>query len=87
MSSYVQLVSLISSFIYGIILYYFNFLNFKFIKNKNIIVVIIVSLLYLFDISLLYVLFLYKLNGGVLHIYNILFIIIAYVLMSVKKRK
>ena len=87
MNSYVQLISLLSSFLYGIILYYLNKLNNNIIKKKNLLIKLIISLLYLFNVSLLYVCFLYKLNNGVLHIYNILFMLTGYVLISVKERK
>lgn len=87
MNSYVQLISLVSSSVYGVCLYYFNKLNYKLIKDKNIISKIVISILYLFNVSLVYVCFLYKLNGGVLHVYNILFMLISYILLSVKKRK
>lgn len=84
MNSYVQLICLIVSFIYGFFLNITNKFNFKIIKNKNIILKIIISLLYLFNISLLYVSFLYKINNGILHIYFILFIFMGY-LFGVRK--
>lgn len=87
MNSYVQLISLLSSFLYGIILYYLNKLNNNIIKKKNILIKLIISFLYLFNVSLLYVCFLYKLNNGVLHIYNFLFMLTGYVLIAVKERK
>ena len=87
MNSYVQLISLLSSFLYGIILYYLNKLNNNIIKKKNILIKLIISFLYLFNVSLLYVSFLYKLNNGVLHIYNFLFMLTGYVLIAVKERK
>lgn len=87
MSSYIQLICLTVSFIYGMLVYYLNVLNEKMIKNKNFISKIIISLLYIFNVSLLYVVFLYKINSGILHIYFILFIIIGHIFISVKKRK
>lgn len=87
MHSYIQFVCLLVSFIYGIFLYYGNFLNTKIINNKNILFKFIISLLYIFNMSLLYVCFLYKINGGVLHIYFVLLIIIGYIFTCVKKRK
>lgn len=87
MHSYIQLISLSSSFIYGIILYYLNMFNTSLIRNKNLFSKILISVLYVFNISLFYVCFLYWLNGGVLHIYNILFMLTGYILITVKMRK
>lgn len=87
MSSYVQFISLLSSFVYGIIIYYLNRFNVKIISDKNILFKILISGLYLFNMSLIYVCFLYWLNSGVLHIYNILFMLTGYILIAVKRRK
>jgi hypothetical protein len=87
MNSYIQLFSLVSSFIYGIVLYYLNRFNSWLIKDKNIIIKLIISCLYLFNVSLIYVCLLYMLNGGVLHIYNVLFILVGYFIITVKERK
>ena len=87
MNSYIQLVSLLSSFIYGLFLYYLNCFNYNLILKKNILLKIVISVLYIFNMSLSFVCFLYWLNGGILHIYNILFIILGYVFISVKNRK
>lgn len=87
MNSYVQFISLLSSFIYGVVLYYLNNLNTRLIKNKNIPSKIIISCLYVFNVSLLFVCFLYWLNNGLLHVYNILFMLTGYVIIAVKRRK
>lgn len=87
MNSYIQLGSLIISFIYGVLLYYFNRFNSKIIKNRNIVLRSIISLLYVFDISLLYVVILYNLNDGILHIYFVLCILLGYGIVCVKKCK
>ena len=87
MNSFVQVISLGSSFGYGVLLYYFNNINYRVIRKKSIITKLLISILYLFNISIIYVIFLYKLNYGILHIYNILFILIGYVLIAVKKCK
>ncbi len=87
MKSYVQFISLLGSFIYGVVVFYLNKFNYKLIKDVNIIFKLIISILYVFNISLIYVLFLYKLNNGILHIYNILFMLVGYILFLVKERK
>ena len=87
MNSYVQCICLSVSFIFGILLYYGNKFNIRIIRNKNILMKLILSVFYIFNMSMLYVLFLYKINSGILHIYFVLLIIIGYVFMCVKKRK
>ncbi len=87
MNSYVQLICLILSFGYGILLYYFNQFNYRIFINKNIVLKIIGSLLYVNNATLLYIYLLYRINSGILHIYFILFIVLGYIFSSVKKRK
>ena len=87
MSSYVQLICLVFSFCYGGLIYYTNLFNIMVINNKNILIKLILSVLYVIVMSLIYVCFLYKLNGGILHVYFILSIIVGYILFCVKKRK
>lgn len=87
MNSFVQLICLFVSFSYGIMLYYTNIFNIIIIDNKNVLIKLIISLLYIVLMSMIFVSFLYKINGGVLHIYFILFITLGYVLICVKKRK
>ncbi len=85
MNSYIQLMCLIVSFIYGIFIYIASKFNIKVIKNKNIIIKSIINILFIFNISLGYVVILYYLNSGILHIYFILLMILGYGIMCVKK--
>ena len=87
MNSYVQLFILVGSFLFGVILYYLNRFNERVIKRKNIIFKLIISILYIFNMALLYVLLLYQLNSGVLHIYNVLFMVFGYIFVIVKDCK
>ena len=87
MNSYIQLLCLILSFIFGILIYYANIFNNNVLKRKNIIIKLMLSVLYLFNMSLLYVVLLYKLNDGVLHIYFVLLILLGYLFCCVRKRK
>jgi len=87
MDSFIQFTSLFSSFLYGICLFYLYRFNIKIIKNMNIILKIIISIIFIFNVSLAYVCFLYWLNRGILHIYNLLFILVGYFLVNVKQRK
>lgn len=87
MDSYIQLVCLVVSFFFGVLIYYFNKFNSILVKNKNIILKIVISLLGLNILALAYVVFLFLINGGVLHIYFIFLMILGYLFFNVKKCK
>lgn len=87
MNSYIQLICLVVSFLYGILLYYCNNINYRLFKDKNILLRSIGGILYINNMALLYIGFLYNINFGIMHIYFILFIVLGYVFVSVKKRK
>lgn len=87
MDSYIQLVCLVISFFFGVLIYYFNKFNSILVKNKNIILKIVISLLGLNILALAYVVFLFLINGGVLHIYFIFLMILGYLFFNVKKCK
>ena len=81
MNSFLQLICLVFSFLYGLFLYFILDINnricFKFIIN-----VLIIN-----NLSLLYIFILYKLNKGVFNIYFLIFIVIGFGLKYVNKRK
>ena len=81
MDSYTQLFCLVFSFIYGILVCYFNNLNYKFLLSKNIFFKILISFLYVLDMALLYIVVLYLVNDGILHIYFVLFLLLGYIFM------
>ena len=87
MNSYVQLICLVFSFLYGIIINYFNKFNLRIVNDKNIFIKVLIICLYIFNISLLYMVFLYRLNYGMLHYYFILFIILVYFSVYFLNRK
>jgi hypothetical protein len=80
MSSGIQLISLSISFLYGIIFYYLSIINFKVINNLKNIIKNIITIIYVFDISIIYVILVYKINNGYFHIYFILMVILGYIL-------
>ncbi len=87
MNSYTQLFSLLISFGYGILIYYLNIFNKKIVCHKNIIIKVIINILYVFNMSMLYVVLLYYVNNGILHIYFVFFILLGYGYFCVKKCK
>ena len=78
----IQIICIIVSFLYGILLYITNSINNKINKSKNIIIHMIIDILYTFIIVLLYIVIIYKINKGIFHIYFFLIMSISYYLMS-----
>lgn len=71
MSSNLQLLSFFVSLIYGILFYFLTILNFKLIKDLKLIVKHLLTLIYVLDITIIYIIIFYHLNQGVFHIYFI----------------
>ena len=82
MSVHIQLVCIVVSFLYGILLKLLNTINRLLLKKKNIYINIICNFIYTYFIVLLYVIIIYKINRGIFHIYFIVVLIIGYYLMS-----
>lgn len=66
-----QLLSFLVSFLFGIFFYFSSLLNHKLIKKHSMVFRYIITFVYILDISLLYVLLMYKVNYGVIHVYFI----------------
>lgn len=66
-----QLISFLVSFLFGIFFYFTSLFNHKIIKKHSIVLQYLITFVYILDISLLYILLMYKVNYGVIHIYFI----------------
>jgi len=80
MNSYLQIVSIISSFIYGFIFYYLSIFNKYILLNKNTFIKFIITFIFILDMIFLYIYLIYKLNNGINHPYFILSLLIGYYL-------
>jgi len=78
MTSQLQLISFIVSFIYGIIFYFITTINFKLIENLKLIIQHILSFIYVLDMIIIYIIIFYHLNKGYFHIYFILIVFIGF---------
>ena len=87
MSSYIQLLCLLLSFIYGYVVNKFNNIFLLLVKKMNIFFKFIIYLAYVVIFSLLYIFILFKINRGILHYYFVIFIVIGYIIGYVKRRK
>lgn len=82
MNSFIQVISFIISFLYGIIFYLLARFN-KFILNKkNNFIRFLVSLVFVIDMVIIYVYLMYKVNMGMIHIYFIITVVIGFVFMA-----
>lgn len=80
MNSYVQVISLLVSFIYGIVFYILSKFNKYIISNKNNIVKLLVTTVYVVDMVITYIFIMYKINFGNIHPYFIISLILGFVL-------
>ena len=87
MSLDIQIKTIIISILFGIFLNYFLLINKKIIYNKNIYVKIIGTLSITFLLTLLYFLLIQNINNGVFHIYELICILIGYIVIALKNKK
>lgn len=80
MNSYVQVISLLVSFIYGIVFYILSKFNKYIISNKNNIVKLLVTTVYVVDMVIIYIFIMYKINFGNIHPYFIISLILGFAL-------
>ena len=78
----IQILTLIFSFLFGIIFYLEIKLNYKFIYNEKKLYKIITTFFFVMANVLLYFIILQKINNGILHLYGILAIIIGFTLSN-----
>lgn len=82
MNSYIQVLSFLVSFIYGIFFYLLTRFNKYILVNKNTYIKFIVTLVFIIDIVILYIYLMYKINFGIIHPYFVSFVILGFWFMS-----
>ena len=83
MSSYIQIISFVVSFFYGIFFYLLTRFNRFMLSNKNNVIKFLVTLVFIIDIVILYIYLMYKINFGDIHPYFVSFVVIGFIIMSV----
>lgn len=78
MDAKTQIIVLTFSYLYGFILYYIIIFNNAIIKNKKRIYRSLIAILLMYNIVLIYIISLFKLNHGQFHIYFFLMIILGF---------
>lgn len=86
MQNEIQLLSFLVSFIFGVLFAFLNELNNKFIFKQKPHFKVIITFLFILNLSLLYLMLIYNINGGIIHIYFFIFILLGY-LISFRKIK
>lgn len=79
-----QLLSLIFSFIYGIIAAYLYNINYKFLYKTDILYKILINFLFVTNLFLLYFILLSLINNGIIHFYLLLVSLISFLIFSKK---
>lgn len=75
----IQLIALTFSFFYGSIFYLLNKLNNNIIKGQKKIYQSLITILFMYNIILLYIISMYKINNGQFHIYFIFMIVLGFI--------
>ena len=78
MSSKLQLISFIISFLYGLIFYILTVINFKLIETSQLYIKHILSFIFVLDMVIIYIILLYYVNKGYFHIYFIITVFIGF---------
>lgn len=73
----VQIISLLYSFVYGMLFYFFNKLNEKLIFKQKFLNIINLFVFVILSV-LIYITILYKINCGVFHIYFLFMVILGF---------
>ncbi len=76
----IQLISFLVSFLFGIFFFYTNMLNKKIINRQKIHYKYIITFLYIINITLIYIILIYKINKGIFHIYFLIMVLLGYII-------
>lgn len=78
MNAKTQIIVLLFSYFYGFFFFYLSYINKKIIEKKNRIYRSIITMLFMYNIVLIYIIITYKLNNGNFHVYFLLMLIIGF---------
>ncbi len=82
-----QLKALFINFIYGFVLFFLSYINYLFIKKEATIVKVLITLLFMFDYAIVYLIIFYKLTSGIFHIFYLFLFIVGYYIGYLVKSK
>jgi len=77
-SSNVQVITLLFNLLYGFLFFFICKLNYFLVKSEVILLKVFVTVICVLDISMIYLIIIYKLNFGIFHIYYFLFFLLGF---------
>lgn len=80
MTSNIQLISMLVSFLYGSIFMILLKINFDIIKHLNKLKQNIITFIFILDMSVIYSIIIYKINNGYYHIYFIAILFLGFII-------
>lgn len=83
----IQILSFLCSFLYGIFFYLTSLFHYHLISKYSSFLKYFITIVYTFDVALLYVLLMYKVNYGVIHIYFVLVLFLGFFIASIYSKK
>lgn len=78
MDAKTQLIVLIFSYFYGFFFFYLAYINKKIITKKSRIYRSLITILFMYNIVLIYIIIIYKINNGKFHPYLFIMMIIGF---------
>ena len=78
MNEVIQLLSFFASFCFGFFFHILTLFHFKLTDTYPVWLKYLTTLLFILDITLSYLLILYYLNGGIVHIYFVTFVFLGF---------
>lgn len=78
----IQIISLVVSFVFGVILYFLIKLNKSVLLNQKGIFNVIFNILFCINCSLVYLIIIKNINSGIINLYFIITILLGYVISN-----
>ena len=78
MTASIQLITLAVSYFYGFFFYYLYKINYLIIKNKRRFYQSLITILFMYNIVLIYIIIIFKINSGIFHIYFFIMISLGF---------
>lgn len=78
MNAKTQIIVLLFSYFYGFFFFYLSYLNKKIIDKKNRIYRSLITILFMYNVVLIYIIITYKINNGKFHPYFFIMIILGF---------
>lgn len=78
MDAKTQIIVLLFSYFYGFFFFYLAYINKKIIDKQNRIYRSIITILMMYNIVLLYIIIIYKINNGKFHLYFFIMLILGF---------